>query len=155
MRELSKQKPRGERKPFMILFLDFDGVLHPFSRPQGAFSLLPDFERVMRDFPDVDIVISSTWREAHDLAQLRAIFADDIAARIIDVTPVLADTDHQHVREAEIKSWLRQRGRDGEAWVAIDDCDFFFSPRCENLILVNGETGFNPAAERALRERLR
>lgn len=138
----------------MILFLDFDGVLHPFSRPLGMFSLLPDFERVMRDFPNVDIVISSSWREAHDLAQLRAIFSDDIARRIIDVTPVFADPDYQHVREEEIKSWLRKHGKEGEAWVAIDDCDFFFSPQCENLILVDGETGFNPAAEQVLRERL-
>lgn len=139
----------------MILFLDFDGVLHPFSHPLELFSQLPDFERVMRDFPDVDIVISSTWREAHDLAQLRAIFSDDIAGRIIDVTPVFADTGHEYVREAEIRSWLRDRGRDGEAWVAIDDTDFFFSPQCENLVLVDSETGFNPATEQALRERLR
>ena len=56
----------------MILFLDFDGVLHPLhdnvptpenhdNVPTPAdqlFCYLPRFEAVMRDFPMVKIVIS-------------------------------------------------------------------------------------------------
>lgn len=49
----------------MILFLDFDGVLHPQYEDQVvpayvAFCHLSRFERVMRDFPAVQVVISST-----------------------------------------------------------------------------------------------
>jgi hypothetical protein len=49
----------------MILFLDFDGVLHPEYDGQAApadvvFCHLPRFEAVMRDHPEVEIVISST-----------------------------------------------------------------------------------------------
>ena len=138
----------------MILFLDFDGVLHPFSRPDGAFSLLPRVERVIRDFPDVDIVISSTWREMHALDDLRTFFSPDIRARIVDVTPVLDGAANLHVREAEITHWLRSAGREGEAWVAVDDSEWFFSPQCGNLILVDAEAGFDERAERALRQRL-
>ncbi|WP_205895069.1 HAD domain-containing protein [Metapseudomonas otitidis] len=57
----------------MILFLDFDGVLHPEYDGQATpadvvFCHLPRFEAVMRDHPEVEIVISSTWREQFPLA---------------------------------------------------------------------------------------
>jgi hypothetical protein len=47
----------------MILFLDFDGVLHPAPQPgQGGeerFISLPLLEKVLRALPHVDVVISS------------------------------------------------------------------------------------------------
>lgn len=138
----------------MILFLDFDGVLHPFERPNGVFSLLPDFERVMRELGDVDIVISSTWREAHTLDELRSLFSPDMQERIIDVTPVFSDPDHPYIREAEIAAWLREAGREDETWAAIDDTEWLFSPRCRNLVLVDTDVGFDEEVERELRGRL-
>ncbi len=137
----------------MIIFLDFDGVLHPFDRPDGVFTLRADFERVMRNYPGIDIVISSAWRETHTLEALRQLFSPDIAQRIIGVTPVFLDPQ-PHVRESEIREWLRAAGRSDEAWIAIDDTDWFFSPGCANLILVDPGTGFNISAERELRYRL-
>lgn len=141
--------------PIMILFLDFDGVLHPFDRPTGLFSLLPEFECAMRDCPGVDIVISSTWREAHTLEQLRALFSPGIRERIIDVTPVFNMLAHAHVREAEINAWLREAGRDGEPWLAVDDTEWLFAPGCANLLLVGTDTGLDAAALQELRRRLR
>jgi hypothetical protein len=138
----------------MILFLDFDGVLHPFDRPAGVFTLLPEFERVVREFADVDIVISSAWREAHTLDQLRLFFSADIRDRIIDATPIFDALSHEYVREAEIMAWLRAAGRASEPWVAIDDIEWFFSPGCRNLILVDTQIGFNENTERELRQRL-
>ena len=138
----------------MIVFLDFDGVLHPFHRPDGVFTLLPDFERVMRDFTDVDIVISSTWREAHTLEELRGLVSPDIALRIIDVTPIINDYTRPAIREAEILAWLHAAGRQEESWVAIDDMGWYFSEPCSNLILVDPETGFSSMTEQELRRRL-
>ena len=138
----------------MVLFLDFDGVLHPFNRPTGTLVLVPHFERVMRDFPDVDIVVSSAWRTDHTLEELRAFFSPDIASRMIDVTPVFDYLEHQYVRQAEIMTWLRDSGREYEPWVAIDDSEWFFAPGCWNLILVDTETGFNDTTELLLRRRL-
>lgn len=138
----------------MIVFLDFDGVLHPFSRPEGPLTLLPAFERVMRDFPDVAVVISSAWREVHSLMELRSFFSDDIAARIIDTTPIFLAEDHMFVREAEIIAWLEDNGRQNEEWLALDDTDWFFTPQCSNLILVDSDIGFNRITEAALRRRL-
>jgi hypothetical protein len=138
----------------MILFLDFDGVLHPFSRPNGPLVHVPYFERVLRDFPDVDIVISSAWREAHSLQQLRAFFSEDIAQRIVGVTPQLDSLKHPFIREAEIVAWLRDTGRASETWVAVDDIASFFSPDCRNLVLVDTDVGFNKTTENELRKRL-
>jgi len=137
----------------VILFLDFDGVLHPFDRPDGVFTLLADFERVMRDYPGVDIVISSAWRETHTVDELRQLFSPDIAQRIIGATPVFFDPQ-PHVRESEILDWLHSAGRSGEAWIAIDDTDWFFSTECANLLLVDPNTGFNSSSEQELRRRL-
>ena len=46
----------------MILFLDFDGVLHPEPcyDKQSFFCCLPRLENVLRDFPKVRVVISNT-----------------------------------------------------------------------------------------------
>lgn len=48
----------------MILFLDFDGVLHPItgSTPFQIASVNA-LEVVISQFPDLNIVVSSSWRE--------------------------------------------------------------------------------------------
>lgn len=46
-----------------ILFLDFDGVLHPEHCLESKhFCLLPVLEKVVRQVPEVGLVIASTWR---------------------------------------------------------------------------------------------
>jgi len=115
----------------MILFLDFDGVLHPMNRATGVFSLLPHFEQVMRDYPGVDIVVSSTWRETYSIEELRSVFSEDFRSRLVDVTPIVTSAGKPHVREIEILSWLRETGREYEAWLAVDDSEWLFSPKCK------------------------
>jgi hypothetical protein len=138
----------------MILFLDFDGVLHTINRSRGTFEHLVLFESVLRDFPQVDIVISSAWREDHSLEELQSFFSTDIRRRIIDATPVLHHLSQRHLRQAEIMLWLREVGREYEGWVALDDSDWLFSPLCRNLVLVDPDTGFSPDAEKRLRKKL-
>jgi hypothetical protein len=96
------------------------------SRPTLPSATYTRFEAVMRDFPAVEIVISSTWREQFGLNALRAKFSPDIAARIIGTTPLAADALPPHmveVREWEIATWLQRNHRQGEEWIALDDCD--------------------------------
>ncbi|WP_409482573.1 HAD domain-containing protein [Noviherbaspirillum sp. ST 5-3] len=146
----------------MILFLDFDGVLHPETigalapgtvRSAGDFSHLHHFEKVMREYAQVEIVISSAWRETNSLETLRGYFAPDIAARIIGVTPVMpASLDAR--REREIRTWLMEAGRENEPLIAIDDWALLFSENCDFLFWVDPETAFDEAAAEALRQRL-
>lgn len=139
----------------MTLFLDIDGTLHTMSRVGGVLSCLPAFEAVLREFPDLEIVISSSWRTFMSIEQLRALFSADLRDQIVDVTPCFDDRGPMaHRREAEIRKWLRANARHPERWIALDDCDWLFSPGCPNLALVNPDVGFDEAAASALVQKL-
>jgi hypothetical protein len=145
-----------------ILFLDFDGVLHPepCHRSEELFCHVPRLEDILRDFPNVEVVITSTWREKYDLATLRAHFSKDIAARIIGVTPDWRALDHlpsslmPYPRHMEIEAWLRKYKNTWTLWVAIDDRHWLFKPFLSNLIRCDPARGIDADIERNLREKL-
>jgi hypothetical protein len=148
--------------PAMILFLDFDGVLHPAVNYDATqlLSKLPLLETVLRHRPDVEVVISSTWRETRTLSELQALFSDDIAPRIVGVTPQWrniqsADTYGTYVRQAEIEAWLRRAGQAWQQWLAVDDQPHLFRPFCKNLVVPNASTGLTPTDCDVVAERLR
>ena len=141
----------------MLLFLDFDGVLHPeyheICVPDDiAFCHLPRFEAVMRAYPSVRIVISSSWRTIFHLPQLRRYFSDDIARRIIGVTPVLADERvHQPaLREREILAWLSQNQLTDAPWIAVDDRAWQFVQHRAQLVACVGYRGLDADASARL-----
>jgi len=136
----------------MILALDFDGTTHPDRcEVDQYFRRLELLEPWLRRFPGVEVVISSSWREAHPLDELRAFFTEDIQSRVVGVTPVASKSDWAKVddellpirfeREAEIKAWLRERGYALRPWVALDDQAWRFGPFCEQLVLCDPQTG--------------
>lgn len=103
----------------MILFLDFDGVLHPEFCHQGEkpFCHRDKLEMILRDHPQVEIVISSMWRQTRSLTELQALFPPDIGARIVGVTPDWRDLSElyevigNYPRHVEVEGWLRQANR--------------------------------------------
>ena len=148
----------------MILFLDFDGVTHPqFPRDDLTdeenkdFSFAPRLEAVLRDFPDVKVVISSAWRQRHTLAQLRGFFAPDIAERIVGVTPV-EQTNPAYkpfpvrgIRSREARAWLNETGQPNTKWIALEDNGWNWLAT-DPVILC--DDGFHEAEEAALRAAL-
>jgi len=144
----------------MILFLDFDGVLHPEPcyEVSNFFIFLPRLEAVLRDFPSVKIVISSTWRLNHDLQSIREIFSIDISPRVIDVTPHWTSVPELmdvigYQRHAEIEAWLRKSNAPWLQWVALDDKPYLYRPFLKNLVRTNSTTGFDEIAESYLRQK--
>jgi hypothetical protein len=152
----------------MILFLDFDGVLHPepcFKREY--FCHLPLVEQILREFPWVELVISSAWRltykyERESVPQMRKHFSPDIAARVVGVTP-----DHRYRERAdapdglgeslgewECQAWLQENRPAGTPWLALDDRPQWFTPDCANLLITDYATGFTLDNGKALRQRL-
>lgn len=132
----------------MILFLDFDGVLHPAVNHEAALLLCnrPLLEDVLRRCPSVEIVVSSTWRKTRALDELRSLFSADIAPRIVGLTPQWREiqdpaTYGTYVRQAEVESWLRSSERQWEQWMAVDDQAHLFRPFCKNLFVTNATTG--------------
>jgi uncharacterized protein len=135
----------------MLLFLDFDGVLHPaLDGREPNFCRLPLLESVLRDAPHVRIVISSTWREGFTLDELRGLFSPDIAARVVGATPSLPESS----RHAEIMRYLEQHATHTTAWIAIDDAIFEFPRGCPYLVACSGRTGLTPDVAQELARRL-
>ena len=130
----------------MLSFLDFDGVLRRKQSP--LYKLDADcvavFESAVRLLPEAQIVITSSWRDAFSLSQMRALFSPDIAERIVGVTPAEWSHEDQY-RHREVLAFLQRNGHSGTNWVAIDDDPLHYPP-LTNLIVVDAERGFDSAA---------
>lgn len=148
----------GPRSP--VLFLDFDGVLHPMPHHHvNVFCQLPILEEVLLTFPEVRIVVSSSWRESYDLAMLREVFSPALQPQVIDVTPRWDVYRELHglttySRQWECEKWLAQNGAVGAPWLAIDDMREWFEPDCPDLLWTNPKTGFTEDDVADLRARL-
>ena len=134
----------------MLIFLDIDGVLRrkqsPLYRLDAA--CLRAFERAIRSLPDLQIVITSSWREAFTLDQMRGLFSPDIALRIIGITPIAPNQGGQY-RYREVLAYLKLKGQENDSWVALDD-DPLNYPLLNNVLLIDGERGFNTDAAQQL-----
>ena len=145
------------------MFVDFDGVTHPeLGHPKDEFCHLPLIEEVLREYPAVDVVISSSWRDVHALDKLRGFFSPDIAPRVVGVTPSIKEPsstwlpgpDSSHPREWECNTWMRQNRPWGTPYVAVDDRSTWFRPGCADLLLTDARTGFTPQDQATLRAML-
>lgn len=121
-----------------IVFLDFDGVLHPQGCvPLQRFCHLDLFEGRLRQNSDVDLVISSSWRLSNDLAALKSIFSEDLQSRVLGTTP--AGPDRGGAREHQIWQWLLN-SQPTARWVAFDDSEWLFSST-QRLVLCDSDHG--------------
>lgn len=152
----------------MILFLDFDGVLHSEpSLAKDAFCRLPLIEKILQDFPQVQIVVSSAWRldwatEAEAVAGLREHFFDALRDLLVGVTPDFRHVDPAtapdglgaYLREWECLDWLCRNRPAGTPYLMLDDRHWWFRPDNPRLMIVDGDDGFLPANEDEFRARL-
>jgi hypothetical protein len=161
-----------------VIFLDFDGVLHPEGcAERDHFCFLPNFSEALKTadpFQSTPIVISSLWRHHCTLKQIRNYFPDNIAAQIVGVTPYMTDADARLVtdwapfggdqsktchRQREIIMWMNAYSSEGN-WLAIDDRASYFHKDTPNLFLVpklvyQGDSGITDFQRPALLERLK
>lgn len=148
----SPDMAEDRRRP--VLFLDFDGVLHSSLCLEAEhFSRRSLFEEVMRRFPAVRIVISSSWRHHFAIEQLRPCFSGDIAERIDDTTPLWVPGGPAN-RFEEIMAFVRSRDLDEAGWLALDDSAFEFPRSCANLVLCDGRYGLTEDVAMRLAGRL-
>jgi hypothetical protein len=134
----------GPRPGACVLFLDFDGVMHPAEC--GSFCNTPFLQRVLESCPDVDVVLSTNWRINADPEQLRSHFPSDIRSRVVDVTPVLGDGPYERQRECE--GYIAEK-KVGFA-IALDDDASLFPPGSPLLMLVDRYVGLDAAQATAL-----
>ena len=144
-----------------ILFLDFDGVLHPeHCHESKHFCCLSILEDALRQVPECQIVITSTWRLEKSYEDLLQRFSPDIAAMIDGVTPRYCDLTNVpntlvgYQREAECHAWLWANEMPHRSWVAVDDRSWLYRPFCKSLFLVDGRAGLTQATGSQLAARL-
>lgn len=145
----------------MILFLDFDGVLHP----ETALSTRVNFQHVsllwqiLRSVPEVEVVFATSWRTSHTLDELVAIVTrgggEDLVPRFVGVNPVVDKAsreqgDYGHRRD-ECLAWIEaNRARfpcwkKDIPWVALDDIAYWYGVPCFNLHMTDYRTGLTEA----------
>lgn len=121
-----------------ILFVDFDGVLHPTSAiEEERFSRAHLLEAVW-PAAGCGIVISSSWRNFYPLPALIAHFPPALRRSVIGITgrPYIG----RWARYQEIKAYLAKY-RPLAEWRALDDAWIEFPPRCPELILCDPNVG--------------
>ena len=151
----------------MILFLDFDGVLHPVgSTLSQCFSCLPLLEEFLRtEAPSWQVVISSSWREHYSRQQILEIFSPDLRDRIIGSTSAEGDRSlhatwagqaRLYPREIQIRHYLARSGLNSEDWVSLDDTSWWFrnAEANDHLVLCKPDTGLVESDLAQLRIRL-
>lgn len=106
----------------------------------------------MRDFPDWEFVVSSSWREEFSLDEIRGFFSKDIADRIVGVTPIMFSSG-AHSREVEIRQYLQERREQSATWLALDDVPHLFGDHA-HVALCAPELGLDEGAASRLREAL-
>lgn len=139
----------------MWIFLDIDGVLVPENKFDGSaikeefLKFDPvcqeEFEDVLRLYPEVSVVISSSWREVFPFEVVRPLFSPDIASRVVGFTPFLdSQLIHQfeYLRHQEVLEYLRQNKASDTPWVAIDDIAEHYPPDVD-IVVTDAYTGFD------------
>ena len=121
-----------------IVYLDFDGVLHPTSPlTEGLFSRVHLLEPLFED-DLASIVISSSWRFTHLLPALQSKLPDFLAKRVIDTTGVPVIGKHARFHEITTHAYSNDVA---VLWRALDDSYWEFPANCKELIRCNPNTG--------------
>lgn len=128
-----------------FIFMDFDGVTHPWGEVED-FRSLPLIEAVVREHPQARIVISSDWRMLFSLSKLVSRFSEDIRPRIAGTTPHMIPkkgSELHGLREREAMLWLGQHDPEPAtaAWCALDDAPGNWVTR-SRLVLTDFKRGF-------------
>ncbi|WP_332674780.1 HAD domain-containing protein [Aromatoleum sp.] len=139
------------------IFMDFDGVTHPWGEVED-FRCLPLIEAVVRDYEEARIVIASDWRVLFSLSKLVSRFSEDLRGRVAGATPHLIPkhgSELHGLREREAMAWLRQHVPDvpSASWCALDDAPGNWFTR-SRLLLTDFKRGFTDEDAGALRRML-
>jgi hypothetical protein len=145
----------------LILFLDYDGVLHPdpCSDASRLFEQAPRLEQALSGFGEVALVLSTAWRQGRPYDQLLAPLPPALREMAIGITPNFSNFAPRaelvpYRRQAECVQWLLENHLQDEAWLALDDRPSGFTPYCENLIGCDPRHGLDAAVCARLRSAL-
>lgn len=159
----------------MILFLDFDGVLHhenvvridgkPACKEPGRslFEWVQPLEDILRDAPHVRVVLSTSWVAILSFNRTKSYLPDAIQKRVIGATYHSGYASEFGITKREwptlhrfqqIQMYLARN--QVHEWVALDDDDEGWpDDRRQHLVCTNSELGLSdPEAVEQLRKSL-
>ncbi len=135
------------------LYKSWQGTLYEYLAQEFCPIAISNLEHILREVPDLKIVVSSTWRKSNDVQALKEIFMPFklIVNAIIDRTPVDYD---RGPRGGEIKQWLDEQKNHGKVseqvtdFTIVDD-DSDMEPLMKHFVKTDGRVGldFNKAEE--------
>ncbi|MDT3680536.1 MAG: HAD domain-containing protein [Burkholderiaceae bacterium] len=123
-------------KTMRVLFLDFDGVLHPLEQAETSlaqFCWLPVLARALRPYPEVRIVVHSTWRYMYDHDELQLLLGP-LGNRFLGATA-------PGPRFESIRGWLYANAFCSSYRVLDDDESEFPHPLPAEVILCESSNG--------------
>lgn len=124
-------------KKDLVIFLDFDGVLHHFFPKKDAtdeenkfFYYLPYLNKFVEQiFPyyDVKIVFATTWKENHSICELKENFTSypNLFEKIIGATPNIS-SETKGCKWREAAAWISERSYKGD-YLILDDYDIVWA----------------------------
>lgn len=125
----------------VFMFVDFEDVLAD-SRGLAQFFHAPQIDQLLRRFPSVRVVLTTSERLYLPLEQLVKPFAPDVRSRFVGVTPSarhLWRDDGCSERELECLAWLRANNAESDAWIAVGAVEAYFLSQRDHLHLVGNE----------------
>lgn len=138
LRKTAPATGRPEPRTSRLLFLDFDGVLHPFNgehEPEGWFRWLPILDRALQSWSDVQIIVHSSWRYEYTDRELRGLLGQ-LGSRFVGTAP-------KGAREQAIETVLQANKGHVTAHLVLDDDPREFTRGRLNLLLCNGLEGLS------------
>ena len=138
-----------------IIFLDFDGVLHPVSAYANNTSFLEYTEALFDIIDHAPVVVSSSWRLTYTLDELQEMLCP---LNVIGTTEAEDNPMTYGSRQREIEKWMYEHpGYADYEIIALDDMENLFYKECELLLLCDGEEGLKPGSKayEELKERVK
>lgn len=130
------------------IFLDFDGVLNDHMTFENGYtgtkqSCVRVLNDVLREHPNVKLVISSSWRYLVLNGQMTLKgFESLMLTHGINahnrVTGTTREDRGGDTRYEQIQDWLKTNDPSCQSWISLDDNYLSDDPRC---VLTNGRTG--------------
>jgi len=115
----------------IVLYLDFDGVLHPCMTE--TFEKMHFLEEILSKCPHLYIVISSSWRTSATRTYLKSLFSQEYQSRLLGATDTLfAKGTGGYVRYEECSDFAFTHRI--KAFLIVDDDTKLFPPGCKQLI---------------------
>ena len=117
-----------------VLFLDFDGVLHRADEPsiggngeyiwrESHFCWKGHLEDLLKAYPNVGIVLSTDWRQYHDMEFLQELLGPALGERLLGVMPIVQNGNRAEAIKTEASRLQIAH------WIGLDDHSSVFDAR--------------------------